>query len=195
VTLHPSRARLLHADLLLDGWRASGRCQLPDAYGRLVDLLAARGEEITLLDVTLFGLSGRLIERVPEMQFATESIYAAAPVETEEDFARRRLERTGAMRPVQTLVPVSVLFPPFRAQGNLHLNALGSMDIRALPGFFPLTEATLTLGNESLYSGPILLVNRERVAGLGRRRTGGPLPSTEAQTTPSDLSLATSSEP
>jgi hypothetical protein len=165
----------LTVDLLLSGYRLFGVTYLVDEKVRLGDLLNARGETISLRHASVLGLKGQVMATLPEVSIEKRHLVAAVPRESEEYQSRQRAFRAGMVRPSQVHVPVLAVAPPFSVTGKVHIQPNADIEDPERSGlarFFPMTDATLFMGEERLYQGTVVLVNRDHLAMIGK--TGEP---------------------
>lgn len=178
--------RVQGIDFLLDGLRVTGTVVLPESGARVVDLLVAhREDDLVVRQASLHGLDGSCLGSFPEISVDLRKVFLAVPHEREEDFARRRLDRTALMLPDRRRVAVSLALPPYVARGNVHLSFGIGVSLHSLAPFFPLTQVCISLGKSKLYEGRIALVNRGLVAGFAEAK-GGDQTSTQGHDGGSD---------
>ncbi|HEY7269130.1 MAG TPA: hypothetical protein VH951_04825 [Dehalococcoidia bacterium] len=162
-------------DLLLSGYRLFGVTYQVSESVRLGDLLNSTGETVALKHASVLGLKGQVMATLPEVSIEKRHLVAAIPKESEEFQNKQRAYRAGMVKPDQVHQPVLAIAPPYAASGKVHLppnTDLHEADHSGLARFFPITDATLFMGEDRLYQGPILLLNRDMVAMLGK--TGQP---------------------
>jgi hypothetical protein len=158
-------------DLYVGAYRLSGVSRQVDETHRLTDLLNNVEETFFLRNVAISTAAGELLQRVDELTVEKRAIVAAVPRETADLLAQRRVQRAGMPRPPQTPVQVVVLTPPYLIAGIAHVtlqNERSPVELRNLPRFFAMTEARVSLDDEEVFEGAVLLVNRDAVAVLGR---------------------------
>ncbi len=158
-------------DLLLPGYRLIGVSYQVTEKVRLSDVLSARGETVLLRHASVLSLKGQVIASLPEVTIEKSQLIAAIPKESEDYQHRQRLFRAGMTKPMLVRSPVLALVPPYAATGKVHLPPNSDLSDPAHSGlgrFFPLTDAVLFMGDDRLYQGPVVLVNRDLVAMLGR---------------------------
>ncbi len=161
----------LPVDFLLPGYRLFGVTDQVSEKLRLGDVLNNLADVVGLNQASVFGLKGELIATLPEIVVEKRHIVAAIPQESEEYQLKHRQFRAGMPRPPLSRLHIFALLPPFAATGLVHLapNSDLTDPVRSgLARFFPLTNAELFRSEAHLYSGPIVLLNRDLVAMLGR---------------------------
>lgn len=158
-------------DLLLPGYRLIGVSYQVTEKVRLSDVLSGRGETVLLRHASVLSLKGQVMASLPEVTIEKSQLIAAIPKESEDYQHRQRLFRAGMTKPMLVRSPVLALVPPYAATGKVHLLPNSDLSDPAHSGlgrFFPLTDAVLFMGDDRLYQGPVVLVNRDLVAMLGR---------------------------
>ena len=177
----------LTVDFLLSGYRLVGVSYQVNEKVRLSDVLSSRSETIVLKHASVLGLKGQVMASLPEITVEKSQIVAAIPKESEEYKHQQQLFRVGMVKPTLVRIPVLALLPPYAATGRVHLppnSDLSDPVHSGLTRFFPLTDAVLFMGEERLYQGPVVLVNRDMLAMLGR--TGDEIADRVARITPED---------
>jgi len=161
----------LTVDVLLSGYRLFGVTYQVTEKVRLGDLLNSGGEAIKLRHASILGLKGQVMATLPEVTVEKRQLIAAIPKESEDYQHRARLFRAGMAKPDLVKVPVLAIIPPYAAAGKVHVSPtsdLSEPERSGLSRFFPLTDAVVFIGEERLYQGPIVLVNRDLLAMLGK---------------------------
>lgn len=167
----------LTVDLLLSGYRLFGVTYQVNEKVRLGDVLNSAGETIVLKHASILGLKGQVMATLPEVTIEKRRLVAAIPKESEEYQQKQRVFRAGMMRPNLVRVPVLTVVPPYAAMGKVHVSPgsdLSDPEHCGLARFFPMTDAVLFMGEERLYQGAIVLLNRNLIAMMGK--TGEELP-------------------
>ncbi|HXH23033.1 MAG TPA: hypothetical protein VNN10_13485 [Dehalococcoidia bacterium] len=161
----------LTVDLLLSGYRLAGVSYQVTAKLRLSDLLNSRSETFLLRHASVLSLKGQVMASLPEVSVQKTQIIAAIPKESEDYKHQHQLYRVGMVKPTLVRVPVLALLPPYAATGKVHVPPNSDLSDPAHSGllrFFPLTDTFLFLGEERLYQGPVVLLNRDMLAVLGQ---------------------------
>jgi hypothetical protein len=169
----------LTVDLLLSGYRLFGVTYQVNEKMRLGDVLNSPGDTVTLRHASIFGLRGQVMATLPEVTIEKRQLVAAIPKESEEYQSRQRAYRAGMAKPNLVRIPVLTIVPPYAAVGKVHLpprSDLSDPEHSGLARFFPITDASLYMGEERLYQGSVMLLNRDLVAMMGK--TGDEIGST-----------------
>lgn len=163
----------LEVDLLLEGYRLFGVSHAVDERTRFGDVLNSRDEVVQLQDACVYSIKGRMLESVSEITVEKRLIIAAVPRETAEFVARHKMYRAGMLRPTRDQVRVLVMIPPYAARGAVHVppgTDVSRISRAVSARFFPMTDASLFLGDEGIFEGPVVLLNGDVVASVGRIR-------------------------
>jgi hypothetical protein len=166
----------LTVDLLLLGYRLFGVTYQVNEKVRLGDLLNSTADTLLLKHTSIISLKGQVMAILPEVSVHKSQLVAAIPKESEDYQSRQRAYRAGMIKPDQVQVPVLAVVPPYAATGKVHVAPHADLleaQHSGLARFFPLTDAVLFSGEDRLYQGPIVLLNRSLVATLGK--TGEPI--------------------
>jgi hypothetical protein len=161
----------LTVDLLLAGYRLFGVTYHVTERNRLGDILNGSGENVSLKHASIMSLKGQVMASLPEIVIQKKQLIAAIPKESEEHQQQARQYRAGMLKPSLVRVPVLAVLPPFAATGRVHISPssdLSHPEHSGLAKFFPLTDAVVYAGEERLYNGPIVLVNRDMLAMMGK---------------------------
>jgi hypothetical protein len=165
------RGEGLTVDFLLAGYRLFGVTYEVSEKVRLGDLLNGLAEAVTLHHASILGMKGQVLASLPEVTVEKGHLIAAIPKESVEYQQRQRLYRAGMARPDLVRTPVVAVVPPFAATGKVHTPPtadLSNPDHMGLARFFPLTDACLFQGEERFYEGPIVILNRDLIAVIGK---------------------------
>jgi hypothetical protein len=164
----------LLVELFLHGARIKGLCREVGQRRRLVEILNTPGD-VFELESAVVTLQVGAPMHAPSLSVEKKSIIAAIPWETKEQDRQRALDTSVLGRSQTTPVPVVTFSPPFVVSGVAHLPA-GYVNPRSTlhpdPNvflhFFPVTKAHMTLADGSQVEAPVIIVNRECVAAMGR---------------------------
>jgi hypothetical protein len=161
----------LTVDLVLIGYRLSGTTYQVSEKIRFGDVLNSQAERITLKRASISGFKGQALAALPEVTIEKQAIVAAIPRESDELQHKQRLYRAGMAKPDLVRVPMLALVPPYAAMGKIHVSPKSDPsdpEHSGLARFFPVTDAVLFREDVRLYQGPLLLLNRDLVAVMGK---------------------------
>lgn len=172
-------------DLLTASLRISGTTQEIDPARRLSDVLNGPQSQITMTQVTLRDLSGRILDHCETLIVEKREVLVVVPRESVDQMAQHRARRFGIAPPTTRPVPVLVVAPPFLARGFISFREVkdASRGAAALNSFFPLLDASLTISGAPIERASVVLINRESVLAVGPRQVQ---PATVAIGPPSD---------
>ena len=174
----------LLVELFLPNGRMQGVTYEVRDRRRLIDVLSDASSVLKLESVEVFLGSSATAREFPSINVEKRSILAAIPQETQQQQRQRSmLTNTVGRSPTRTL-QATLLLPPFIAEGAVHVPAsvgnIGSKltaDPQIFGRFISLTSANLVLPGGNELATPVLLVNRDLIAGIsvveGRRTIEG----------------------
>jgi hypothetical protein len=176
----------LTVDLLLSAYRLVGVSYQVTEKLRLSDVLNSRSDTFVLRHASVLSLKGQVMASLPEVAVQKSQIMAAIPKESEDYRHQHQIFRVGIVKPTLVHVPVLALLPPYAATGKVHVapnSDLADLAHSGLLGFFAVTDTVIFSGDERLYQGPIVLLNRDLIGMLGQtgQEEHDPAPAREAQ--------------
>jgi hypothetical protein len=138
---------------------------------RLTDVLNGV-DEFLELETASFSFGSRETD-LASVALEKAEIVAAIPWETRDQDRQRRITSFGG-RTRTMQVPALLYVPPYLIEGSIHLSGDPSLT-RTLnasptlfPRFFPVTDARIVREDGKLVRSQIVVVNRDRVASIGR---------------------------
>jgi hypothetical protein len=166
-------AGALVVELFLANARVQGITHEVQDRRRLIDVLIGGSPSLRLEDVKVqVGLAVGLRE-LPVMNVEKQAIIAAVPHETKQQMQQRSLLTNTIGRAATRAVAATLLVPPFVIEGKLHVpQSMGDLGSRLTPdptklaAFVSVTDARLTLPGGAEVATSVLLVSRERIAGI-----------------------------
>jgi hypothetical protein len=163
----------LLVELFLSNGRVHGITHEVHDRTRLLDVLTD-GHRVFRLDSAkvLLGASPKVRE-FGSLNIEKRSIIAAIPHETQAQLHQRSMQTTTVGKNPTRPIQATLLIPPFIAEGLMHVSqSIGNIGrhLSADPGIFAnfisVTEAKLSLPGGTEVAAPVLLVNRDLIAGI-----------------------------
>lgn len=163
----------LLVELFLSNGRIQGLTHEVHERRRLVDVLTDSTQALRL-DAAKVLLGGSPTTReFANINVEKRSILAAIPHETQQQIHQRSMLTTTVGKSETRPVKVTLLLPPLIAEGSMHLprgagniGANLNADAQLFARFVSVTGATLTLPGGAELPAPVLLVNRDLIAGI-----------------------------
>jgi hypothetical protein len=162
----------LLVELFLANGRIRGLTSQVEQRRRLVDVLNS-SDEAFHLDGARVSVGAGEPRDLPNLNVEKRAIIAAIPHETEEQLHQRAMLRMMVGATPTKTARVTVLLPPFIAEGVAHMPAsVGNLrgqlhaDTGMFNRFMTMTEARLVLPNGTAIDVPVLFVNRDLVAAM-----------------------------
>lgn len=164
--------RLL-VELFLSNGRVQGFTSEVRDRRRLVDVLSEASPVLRLEQATVIlgaSTSGRDFASI---NIEKRAILAAIPRENHQQLRERTMQTTVVGKSATRRISATLLLPPFIAEGAVHVpEGAGNLgdrltaDAQIFPRFFSITDARLILPGGASMESPILLVNRDLIAGI-----------------------------
>jgi len=163
----------LLVELFLTNGRIRGVTHEVRGRKRLLDVLTDGGPSLRLESANVLFASTSGARELASLNVEKRSIVAAIPHETQQQLRERSmLTSTVGKYQTQPLHAV-LLLPPFIAEGSIHVpSSVGSIgarltaDAQIFASFVSVTGAKLSLPGGSEIESPVLLVNRDLIAGI-----------------------------
>jgi hypothetical protein len=163
----------LLVELFLSNGRVHGITHEVHDRTRLLDVLTD-GQRAFRLDSAkvLLGASPKVRE-FGSLNVEKRSIVAAIPHETQAQLRHRSMQTTTVGKSPTRPIQATLLLPPFVAEGRMHVSqSIGnigrhlSADAGIFASFISVTDARLFLPGGTEVEAPVLLVNRDLIAGI-----------------------------
>ena len=162
----------LLVELFLENARIRGLSNQVEERRRLVDVLNA-AEEAFHLDQGKVTMGAGEPRDLANLNVEKRAIVIAIPHETEDQLRQRAMLRMTMGATPTKPAEITVLVPPFVAEGTAHLPpSVGTLrgNLHANTGvfnrFLTLTDAKLILPNGGAIEAPVMFVNRDLIAAM-----------------------------
>jgi hypothetical protein len=163
----------LLVELFLSNGRLQGLTHEVRDRRRLVDVLTEASPTFRLESARVLLGSSSEPREFPHLNVEKRAILAAIPRETEAQIRQRTMLTTMVGRTSTHMIEATLLLPPFLAEGSIHVpqsvGGIGSKltaDAQIFARFISVTGARLTLPGGAVVETPVLLVNRDLIAGI-----------------------------
>jgi hypothetical protein len=177
----------LLVELFLTNGRIRGVTHEVRGRKRLLDVLTDGGAALRLESANVLFASTSGARELGSLNIEKRSIVAAIPHETPQQLRERSMLTSTVGKHQTHQLHAVLLLPPFIAEGSIHLpSSVGGIgakltaDAQIFASFVSVTGAKLSLPGGSEIESPVLLVNRDLIAGISvvdeRRSFGDQLP-------------------
>ncbi len=163
----------LLVELFLSNGRVHGITHEVHDRIRLVDVLTDGNRAFRMDSAKVLLGATTNVREFGSLNVEKRSIIAAIPHETQAQLRQRSMQTTTVGKSQTRSLRVTLLIPPFVAEGSLHVpQGVGNIgghltaDAKIFPGFISVTGAKLLLPGGTEVQAPILLVNRDLIAGI-----------------------------
>jgi hypothetical protein len=163
----------LLVELFLANGRIQGVTHEVRERKRLVDVLTEPNPALRLESVKVLMASTSGGREMPALNVEKRSIVAAIPHETQQQLRERSMLTTTVGKFQTQPLRAILLLPPFIAEGSIHVpSSVGSIgnkltaDSQIFARFISVTGAKLTLPGGTEVESPVLLINRDLIAGI-----------------------------
>ena len=163
----------LLVELFLPNGRVQGLTHEVHDRRRLVDLLAEPANALKLAAAKVLLGSASTAREFASLNVEKRAILAAIPHETNQQQRQRSMLSTMGGKSQTSPVRATLIIPPFIAEGSVHVpHSVGNVGskLTADPQFFArfvsVTGAKLILPGGTEIETPVLLVNRDLIAGI-----------------------------
>jgi len=162
----------LLVELFLENARIRGLSNQVEERRRLVDVLNSDDEAFHLNQANV-SLGAGAPRDLANLNVEKRAIVVAIPHESEEQLRQRAMLRMTVGASPTKPAEITVLVPPFVAEGTAHLPpSVGTLrgNLHANTGvfnrFLTMTDAKLILPNGSAIEAPVMLINRDLIAAI-----------------------------
>ena len=179
----------LLVELFLSNGRVHGLTHEVRDRRRLIDVLTESSSVVRLESARVLLGSSPAGREFASLNVEKRAILAAIPHETQQQQRQRTMLTTTVGKYETRAMRATLLLPPFIAEGSMHVpQSVGNIgdkltaDAQIFARFISVTGAKLILPGGTEIETPILLVNRDLIAGISvvdeKRAIGSALPKT-----------------
>jgi hypothetical protein len=163
----------LLVELFLSNGRVQGLTREVRERRRLIDVLIEPSPVFRLESAKVRLGSAQVSRDFTSLNVEKRAILAAIPHETQQQLHQRTMLTTMVGKNETRAIRATLLLPPFIAEGSVHVPiSAGSIgdkmtaDAQFLQRFISVTSAKMVLPGGSEIEAPVLLVNRDLIAGI-----------------------------
>ena len=163
----------LLVELFLSNGRVQGLTHEVRERRRLVDVLSESGTALRLESAKVLLGASITTREYPSLNVEKRAILAAIPHETQQQQRQRTMLTTTVGKSATHALTATLLLPPFIAEGSVHVpQSVGNIgskltaDTQIFGRFISVTGAKLVLPGGAEIETPVLLVNRDLIAGI-----------------------------
>jgi hypothetical protein len=163
----------LLVELFLSNGRVHGHTHEVRDRRRLIDVLTESSPSFRLEAAKVLLGSSPDGREFASLNVEKRAILAAIPRETEQQQRQRTMLTTMVGKSQTQAIHATLLLPPFIAEGSIHVpQSVGNIgnkltaDAQIFARFISMTGARLTLPGGTDVETPVLLVNRDLIAGI-----------------------------
>ncbi len=163
----------LLVELFLSNGRVQGVTHEVRDRKRLVDVLTDGSPNFRLESAKVLLGSSTGAREFASINIEKRFILAAIPHETQAQLRQRSMLTTTVGKSQTRPIKATLLLPPFMAEGSIHIpHGIGNIgdkltaDAKIFPSFVSVTGSRLILPGGMPVETPVLLVNRDLIAGI-----------------------------